>query len=513
MLTAVGYQKALKMIKSEVLKLSKPTKNKIKKLDKKLIINLKKEICKIIKNFNAILIQNCDVFENFTGRDIDALYDKEINFYKFNKNTIIRNLNNNSFRIHLNHNKNINFLSLDLEYLPSMPKKFRNIFKKNSNNKTFCSYTKLNHLNQKNIILYKIIKYFYYGTIHSYNQLFYLKKDIKKLNKTDKNQIKDCIEKIFQYEKNIINKFLLWKFDKFYKNSEVKKFFFNKRLKRHKKREIFSGKLNLKKVLFSKKFLHALLFGSNAKWKSTHNSMPAITIVGNDGSGKSTVVEYIRQNFSKMDPLIFDMKASVPFFTIILKIRNFLKTIRKSVFIRRIYFFNISIATIGEILDLFDKYVKFKIGMAWADSGNGLTIFERFPTDRVRGEFPNKKNKFLPLEQFFPFPDGMIYMDVLPKDSVMRKKRDGHTISEMESKRKNYLNLIKEFDEVEFLSSKKNLNNKILKIKNYIFELNIKKKNQIRLNGKVKRLYWKKNFNRVLAGNNLNKSQKDGYFG
>ena len=66
MLTAVGYQKALKMIKSEVLKLSKPTKNKIKKLDKKLIINLKKEICKIIKNFNAILIQNCDVFENFT---------------------------------------------------------------------------------------------------------------------------------------------------------------------------------------------------------------------------------------------------------------------------------------------------------------------------------------------------------------------------------------------------------------------------------------------------------------
>ena len=37
--------------------------------------------------------------------------------------------------------------------------------------------------------------------------------------------------------------------------------------------------------------------------------------------------------------------------------------------------------------------------------GLGLTVFERYPTDRVRGEFPNKNYKFLPLEQYFPFPD------------------------------------------------------------------------------------------------------------
>ena len=43
---------------------------------------------------------------------------------------------------------------------------------------------------------------------------------------------------------------------------------------------------------------------SKAKWKYNHNPMPAIAIVGNDGSGKTTIVEYIRKNFSKMDPLL-----------------------------------------------------------------------------------------------------------------------------------------------------------------------------------------------------------------
>ena len=73
--------------------------------------------------------------------------------------------------------------------------------------------------------------------------------------------------------------------------------------------------------------------------------------------------------------------------------------------------------------------------MAWADAGYGITIFERYPTDRIRGEFPNKKNKLLPLEQFFPFPDGMIYLDVMPKD-LMKEKKDNHTLEEMNSKRK-----------------------------------------------------------------------------
>ena len=51
--------------------------------------------------------------------------------------------------------------------------------------------------------------------------------------------------------------------------------------------------------------------------------MPAIAIIGNDGCGKTTIVNYIRKNFSKMDPLILDMKGSKPFFSFVFKIRKF----------------------------------------------------------------------------------------------------------------------------------------------------------------------------------------------
>ena len=74
------------------------------------------------------------------------------------------------------------------------------------------------------------------------------------------------------------------------------------------------------------------------------------------------------------------------------------------------------------------------------------------------------------------------------------------------------MSLLNEFDEVKILSASKNLVNKILRVKNYIFELNKKKKKYIKKNGKIKRMIWKKNFKRVLAGGNLDKSQKDGFF-
>ena len=150
--------------------------------------------------------------------------------------------------------------------------------------------------------------------------------------------------------------------------------------------------------------------------------------------------------------------------------------------------------------------------MAWADSGLGLTVFERYPTDRVRGEFPNKNYKFLPLEQYFPFPDGMVYLDVSALDTLKRKKNDNHSISEMISKRKKYLSLLDEFDEVEIIKSLKNVNQKITLIKNYIFKLYVKKKNMIKKKNKLTRMKWKKNFSRTLSGSNLNRKQKESFF-
>ena len=478
-------------------------------MDKKILNSEKKNIQKIIKDFDAYLIQNCKDFKNFTGNDIDAFYKKKRASKKKYANIILINRVNNDLRLYINNLKNEKFLSLDIEELSTMPKSVKSIFLKNFNKKIFCKSTKLNHLDNKSIIFYKLYKYFCI-TIRSYDQLEELKKIIKKLNKDEFSLLVESVEKAMPNEKELIKKFLFLDFDKFKKNQKVKKFFFNLKVRRNNKRKIFSGKLNIKNLIFSMRFLKAFCMNSNLQWKNKYNPMPAIAIVGNDGSGKTTVTEYIRKNFSKMDPLIIDMKSSNPYFWMSSKIRNLLKKIKSHSLVKKFAFINISISLIGELTDLFDKYIKYKIGVAWADAGFGLTIFERYTTDRVRGEFPNNKHKLLPLEQFFPFPDGIIYLDVLPKDSLKRKKNDNHTLKEMKSKRKNYLSLLKEFDEVEILSPSNDVKDKIIKIKNYIFKIYLKKK--LRFEKKeISRIKWKKNYQRILAGNNLDKSQRESF--
>ena len=119
--------------------------------------------------------------------------------------------------------------------------------------------------------------------------------------------------------------------------------------------------------------------------------------------------------------------------------------------------------------------------MAYADSGYGITIFERYITDKLRGEFPNKKNKLLPLEQFFPLPDGFFYLDVKPEITLKRKIKDKHTLEEMISKRANYISLLKEFTEIKKIPSDNKIEENVKNLKNYIFELAFKKKtNQVK---------------------------------
>ncbi len=480
-------------------------------MNRKLLKNSKKIIYKIVKDYDGNLIQKCNNFENFTGRDIDCIYLKKNKNNPEYKNIITINKDFNNLRLYINQFKNINYLSLDIEELSTIPNNIRQIYTKNFNQKILCKNTRLSHLDKKSIIFFKLYKYFCI-TINSFDQLRDLKNDIKKLNKSDFSLIFNSIDKAFPNEAPIMKKFISWEFNKFHKNKDINKFFLNLKKIRQNKRLIFNGKLILKNVFFLKNFLYALIFGSKAKWKNNHNPMPAIAIIGNDGCGKTTIVNYIRKNFFKMDPLILDMKGSKPFFSFVFKIRKMIKKIVSITFVNKIYYLKVFFLFLGEILDFLDKFIKYRIGMAWADAGYGLTIFERYPTDRVRGEFPNNKNKYFPLEQFFPFPDGMVYLDVLPKDSIKRKKGDGHTIQEMISKRKNYLSLIKEFDEVESITFSKNINKKIIKIKNYIFKLYSKKKKIIKKNKKNIRMKWKKNYNRKLAGKNLDRSQKESFF-
>ena len=500
------------MTKNEALLLLDKQSYKKEKSHKKLLVNLKKNIFKIIRKFNAYLIHGCDDFKNFTGKDIDAFYKKNYKSVSSTfKNTIKRNLSENDLRLHINDPKSTGFLSLDLEESSNIPTPILNIYKTYFDKRTFCKKTKLNHLDRKSLILYKLYKYFHI-TIRSFDQLKILKKEIRKLNKDEFLLISKSVEKAMPHEYEIIEKFLNWKFVKFINNKNVKNFFLTLKFNRQKKRTIMAGNIHSKKIFFSKKFIYAFIFGQSAKWNFKHTSMPAIAIIGNDGSGKTTFVEYIRENFNKMDPLIINMKSSVPFFRFFIYLREKIKKILKYNIIKRNNFLKLIISYIGEFCDLIDKYFKYKIGMAWADSGYGLTIFERYPTDRIRGEFPNKQSKIFPLEQFFPFPDGMVYLDVIAKDSVKRKLKDNHTLAEMNSKRKNYLNLIKEFDEIEKISYSKNIKEKIRLIKNYIFRIYNKKNKQIKLGSKIRRIHWKKNYKRVIAGANLKRHQKDSFF-
>ena len=149
--------------------------------------------------------------------------------------------------------------------------------------------------------------------------------------------------------------------------------------------------------------------------------------------------------------------------------------------------------------------------MAYADSGYGITIFERYITDKLRGEFPHKENKFLPLEQFFPLPDGFFYLDVRPEITLERKIKDNHTLEEMISKRANYISLLNEFSEVKKIPSDSKFEDNIKNLKDYIFELALKKKNQFRSSLGIKRCIWKKNRNRELAGDPADRFQKGNF--
>ena len=143
-------------------------------MNKKLLNDLKKNIHQILNHYNANLIQKCNDFKNFTGRDIDAFYKKKKS-NKIFKNTIIINKDNNNIRLFLNNPKYNDFISLDVEELSTIPIIFRDIFIKDFNKKKLCKHTKLKHLDSKSIIFYKLYKYFFI-TISSYDQLRSLKR-------------------------------------------------------------------------------------------------------------------------------------------------------------------------------------------------------------------------------------------------------------------------------------------------------------------------------------------------
>ena len=100
-------------------------------MHRKLLISLRYEIFNLLKSLNARIIQSCNNFEDFTGRDIDAFYRKKNKSFRILKNYIVQNKNENDLRFHLNHPSKSNFLSIDVQDILALPRLFRNEFTEN----------------------------------------------------------------------------------------------------------------------------------------------------------------------------------------------------------------------------------------------------------------------------------------------------------------------------------------------------------------------------------------------
>ena len=482
-------------------------------LNKDVINNVKETIINIVNNCDAVLMQECNDFKDFSGRDVDTFYILKNKLLEVNykEDVILNEREKGSYRFLINYKHSTDFINLDVEDLEIFSP-----FSKIENKKYFdqaihCEKTSLKHLKLNSIIYLKLVKYFYYGIVFSYEQLYKLKKKLNSIKSEELDYILYLTSKNLPKENIWIKKLIENDFENFEKDSDVRNFWIKKRIKRQNKRKVFAGKIELKNLFKSKKFIYSLIFGSLAKWPKNHNPMPAIAIVGNDGAGKTTICERVIKEYHKLDPAFIDMKSNITIIPFTKHIVRFLRKIIEIPLIKNISLFRKFFSFIGQSIDIFDLYIKYRIGMAYADSGYGITIFERYVTDKLRGEFPNVKNKFLPLEQFFPLPDGFFYIDVEPKNTLLRKINDKHSLEEMTSKRANYISLLNEFNEVKKTNTNNTLEENLKELKNYIFDLAFKKKNQFNYSSKIKRCVWKKNRNRILAGNQADRFQKGSF--
>ena len=482
-------------------------------LNEEVIIGVKETIKKIVKYCDVVLMQECENFKDFTGRDVDTFYISENKFLdiKEEENVILNQREEKSFRFLINKKDSVDFINLDIEDLDTFSPKTKQENKTHFNQAIECHKTGLKHLRLNSILYYKLVKYFFNGIVFSYEQLYKLKEKLNSLNDTDLRYILNLSKKNLKKEYIWIRKLIEFDFQNFENDPTIRKFWTKKRILRQNKRKVFAGKLRLKNLFKSKKFIKAFIFGTQAKWSKNHNPMPAIAIIGNDGAGKTTICDYVIKNYHKLDPAFINMKSDVPLMSFTKYLKIFIRKILNISLIKKVYLLNRSLLYVGQMIDLFDQFIKYRIGMAYADSGYGITIFERYITDKLRGEFPNDKNKYLPLEQFFPLPDGFFYIDIRPQITLDRKINDNHTLEEMTSKRLNYISLLKEFSEVKKIPSDRKLQENIKDLKNYIFELAFKKKNQIKVNMKVQRCVWKKNRSRILAGDPSKRFQKDSF--
>jgi len=173
---------------------------------------------------------------------------------------------------------------------------------------------------------------------------------------------------------------------------------------------------------------------------------PLIAVVGNDGCGKTTFCKDFEGYYRKLNPVVMVMRRNCPALQVSRRI--------KEGWLSRC-------PLLVECIDFADRFVRFGVCWLWVRADFGPVLFERYPTDRIRGELDeNTKDSWFPLEKFFPQPNGYLYFDVKPGDSLVRKPSDGHHFREMYEKRVNYICLMKCLDSVQCIESHVNISNR-----------------------------------------------------
>ena len=364
------------------------------------------------------------------------------------------------------------------------------------------------------LLAYKTAKYLINGFVHSEHQIINLQEAWKDSpdNVREKARSLLGIESLEEPTRMWVGKLSSCRFGTKSEpliSKDLKDYIIDRRKKRHARRVVFQGTIQKKGLFRSPRmvaaFLWTLLSSKGA------NPWPAIAIVGNDGSGKSEICQRLKDRLYKIDPLHIVMRGNaawLPGWNRIQKpYKRWMRKFRAQALLSPLAWVG---AWLGEIVDFLDKFLRYKVGMAWAKAGFGFVLFERYSTDRLRGEYPGPKWSLFPLEQFFPFPDAVILLDVTEEDSLKRKPADGHSYQEMHEKRQNYLRLINEIEPHFVIPAGLSLDEVELRISEIIWNLAFKMQSSDR-NQRSYRAVWSP-AKRQHDGSYKKRKQKNGFF-
>jgi len=398
---------------------------------------------------NYVLLGNYpDLPLSYIGNDIDILVsDIDIAAKAFKSmGFVIRQQQKHELRAFIYIKSKKEWVAVDVETIASYSDNTKPVLKYILGNAIQSDKNGLQNPPRDGLLVYKTLKYIVNGFVHSKYQLQELSGNWQSLESSEL-EVATCFMSKINVDKETrkwIDFIVEGDIEGLSIHDDFYKYIDKKRNHRHDARLIYQGNLNVRNLFSNYNVLFSFISSIFIRSKYP---LPAMAIVGNDGSGKTSLCQKAKDELYKFDPLHIVMRGNESWLPGWNKMRSVILgyVIKRKKENRKIIRFIVwTLGWIGEIGDFIDRWYRYKMGMAWANAGFGFVLFERYPTDRLRGEYPGPKWSLFPLEQFIPMPDVIVLLDVTEEDSLKRKPHDGHTFKEMNEKRNNYLKLIKD---------------------------------------------------------------------